>query len=286
MEIIDASGFMYAYFYGFPPMARPSDNHPVGIIHGLCSYLWALSRKSPDHVAVVFDKGRSAHRVLLYPEYKAQRKPPPDDLRKQIPIAKEAVRAFGMCVVEMDEVEADDLIATHAKLAVQDGHSVCIHSVDKDLYQLVSPPAVTMFDPRKNIPIGPEEVFAKFGVLPHQMGDLLALWGDASDNIPGITRVGPKTAAGLISKFGDLDSILDNAHLIDSPALKRNVMQEGWKARLARKLVMLDESVPVIQSSADFAYAGPDPEAVLAFLDRMELPTLREDIEQALRMAA
>lgn len=266
-------------------MERPSDGHPVGVVHGIATMLWKLNQEKPAHAAMVFDKGRSTARLRLDPAYKANRKPPDKDLICQIPLARRAAEIFGFYVVESEGIEADDLIATYARLAVEAGHEVTIVSPDKDLYQLIRD-GVSIFDPRKNIPIGSDEVRIRFGVRPEQMIDFQALCGDVSDNIKGVRNIGPKKAAPLLEQFGSLEAILDNTHSIPQVGMRRNLEQDANQARLAKKMVTLDQFVPVTCGIDRFAYSGFDSGSVLAFLEEMELVTLRGEIEKSLAQAA
>ena len=181
--LIDGSGYIFRAFHALPPLTRPSDGLPVGAVHGFCQMLWKLLRESkvseaPTHIAVIFDAGRDTFRNDIYPKYKAQRPPPPDELIPQFPLIRDAVKAFNVACIELDRFEADDLIATYAKAAVDAGGDVTIVSSDKDLMQLVRP-GVTMFDGMKAKRIGRDEVVEKFGVPPEKVIDVQALAGDS-----------------------------------------------------------------------------------------------------------
>src|SRR6185369_13781932 len=201
--LIDGSGYIFRAFHALPPLTRPSDGLPVGAVHGFCQMLWKLLRESkvseaPTHIAVIFDAGRDTFRNDIYPKYKAQRPPPPDELIPQFPLIRDAVKAFNVACIELDRFEADDLIATYAKTVVDAGGDVTIVSSDKDLMQLVRP-GVTMFDGMKAKRIGRDEVVEKFGVPPEKVIDVQALAGDSIDNVPGVPGIGIKTAAELIA---------------------------------------------------------------------------------------
>ena len=285
MHLVEAHGCIHRYYHGFPPMERPSDNHPIGVVHGIATMLWKLSQEKPGYAAMVFDKGRSTARTKLDPCYKANRQPPDKNLTCQIPLARRTAEMFGFYVVESEGIEADDLIATYTRLAVEAGHEVTIVSPDKDLYQLIQD-GVSIFDPRKNIPIGSDEVRLKFGVHPEQMIDFQAMCGDVSDNIKGIKNIGPKKAAALLDQFGSLEAILDNTHAIPQVGMRRNIEQDANRARLAKKMVTLDQCIPVTCGIDRFVYSGFDSGSVLAFLEEMELVTLRGEIEKSLAQAA
>ena len=211
--LVDGSGYIFRAYFSSLNVASDrfryrSDNTPVGAVHIFCHMLMTdvlQSQKKPTHIAVVFDKSSKTFRSEIYPLYKANRPPPPEDLVPQFASTREATRAFNIPCLEMDGYEADDIIATLAVRGKEAGGEVTIISSDKDLMQLVGD-GIVMYDTRKRQEIGPEEVKKKFQVYPDRVIDIQALMGDSSDNIPGIPGVGPKTAAGLINEYGDLDT--------------------------------------------------------------------------------
>jgi DNA polymerase-1 len=285
LHLIDASGIIHRTFHGLPPMARPSDNLPVGAVHGCCNAFWKLACQQPTEVGIVYDgKGGSQARKAMFPDYKAQRKPVHPDLAIQMPLARRAAEAFGFQVLEQEGVEADDLIATWTRTAVEAGHDVVIMSSDKDLMQLVSD-RVTMFDPLKNAVIDRAAVERRWGVGPERMTDLLALMGDASDNIPGVPKIGEKTAASLINQYGNIEQILERVDEITKPVVQGTLRSNGWLARLSKKLVALDDNVP-ITPGVSLTYPGLNPGTVLDFMNEMEFVTLTAEIEAGLAEAA
>ncbi len=182
--LIDGSGFIFRAYHALPPLTR-SDGTPVAAVLGFSNMLAKLlSETDADHIAVVFDAAGTTFRNRIYDAYKANRGAPPDDLVPQFALVREATDAFGVCRIEMQDFEADDLIATYARHAVESGAEVTIVSSDKDLMQLVND-KVTMLDPIKNRPIGEAEVREKFGVGPDKVVDVQALCGDSVDNVPG-----------------------------------------------------------------------------------------------------
>ena len=214
--LIDGSGFIFRAYHALPPMTR-ADGTPVNAVYGFTSMLLKLVEDTDaDHIAVVFDRARKTFRSDIYPEYKAHRPPAPDDLIPQFELVREATRAMGLKAVDMEGFEADDLIATYARQAVEAGAEVTIVSSDKDLMQLVND-KVTMFDAMKNKTIGADQVMEKFGVGPDRVIDVQALAGDSADNVPGVEGIGVKTAALLINEYGDLEGVLENA-----PNIKQN----------------------------------------------------------------
>lgn len=258
LTLIDGSGFVFRAFHALPPLTR-GDGTPVGAVFGFCSMLLKYIHdhqhmmKNPRDcpIVVVFDKGRKTFRHDLYPAYKSNRADTPEDLLPQFPLMREACHAFHLPVVEQDNVEADDLIATYATQAARQGWTVRILSSDKDLMQLVGD-TITMFDPMKNKSIGPNEVIEKFGVPPEKVRDVQALMGDSSDHIPGVKSIGPKTAAELIQTFGTLENLYNNLHAIHQPK-RRQALEEGREnAFLSKELVTLKCDVLQEHSFEDF----------------------------------
>ncbi len=284
--LIDGSGYIFRAFHALPPLTRPSDGLPVGAVHGFCAMLWKLlgdSKQSdrPTHIAVIFDHSARTFRNDIYEQYKAQRPPPPEELVPQFPLIRDAVQAFNVARIEQKGFEADDLIATYARLAVEGGGEVTIISSDKDLMQLVRP-GVAMFDGMKNKRIGAEEVQEKFGVKPDKVVDVQSLAGDATDNVPGVPGIGIKTAAELINQYGDLDTLLERAGEIKQPKRREKLIEFAEQARISRRLVRLDEEVPVETGIEQVGVQDPDPATLLAFLRLMEFSTLTRRIAEAL----
>ncbi len=242
--LIDGSGFIFRAFHALPPMTRP-DGTPVNAVYGFTTMILKLIEDTDaDHIAVVFDTARRTFRNDIYPDYKAQRPPPPEALIPQFALVRQAARAFNVAQVEMEGYEADDLIATYACLAHEKGAKVTIVSSDKDLMQLVGD-GITLYDAMRNRVIGPDEVREKFGVGPERVIDVQALAGDASDNVPGIRGIGVKTAAQLIAEFGDLDTLLARAAEVKAEA-----------DRSARTVyAVLNERLDHLARSADFPAA-------------------------------
>jgi DNA polymerase-1 len=263
--LIDGSGFIFRAFHGLPPMTRP-DNTPVNAVYGFTTMLIRLLADHPcDQIAVVFDTARKTFRSDLYPAYKAHRPPPPEDLVPQFPLVRDAVRAFGVCAIELEGFEADDLIATYARAGVASGARVTIVSSDKDLMQLVGD-AVEMLDPMKNRVIGPAEVVEKFGVGPERVVDVQALCGDSTDNVPGVPGIGIKTAAQLIGEYGDLDTLLARAAEIKQPKRRESLITNADLARLSRELVRLRDDIPLPVPLESLAVRSPEAGEPATFL--------------------
>ena len=263
--LVDGSAYIFRAFHGLPPMTRP-DGTPVNAVFGFSNMLTKLVQDTEaEYMAVVFDTARKTFRSDIYPEYKAHRPPPPDDLIPQFALIREATDAFNLPRIEMEGFEADDIIATYAKQAIEKGHEVTIVSSDKDLMQLVGD-NVRMMDPMKNRVVGPDEVRERFGVGPDKVIDVQALAGDSSDNVPGVPGIGVKTAAELINNYGDLDNLLDHAEEIKQPKRRENLINFADQARVSRELVTLRLDVPLEMKLEDLALHEPDPEPLLAFL--------------------
>ena len=276
--LVDGSGYIFRAYHALPALARKSDGLPVGAVSGFCNMLNklvddALADDDIGHLAVVFDTARRSFRNGIYPEYKAHRPPPPEDLIPQFPLVRDATRAFNVACVEMEGFEADDLIATYADLAVAAGHEVVIVSSDKDLMQMVGE-RVSMRDPMKQTVIREEQVVEKFGVEPDRVIDVQALAGDSSDNVPGVPGIGVKTAAELIRAYGDLETLLGRAGEIKQPKRRQNLLENAGLARVSRELVTLKRDVPVEGGIEALEIHPPDPDTLFAFLDEMEFVSL------------
>jgi DNA polymerase I len=284
--LIDGSGYIFRAFHALPPLTRPSDGLPVGAVHGFCQMLWKLIGDAklsdkPTHIAVIFDAGRETFRNAIYPAYKAQRPPPPEELIPQFSLIRDATAAFNIASIEQDGFEADDLIATYARQVVDLGASVTIVSSDKDLMQLIKP-GITMLDGMKNKRLGPDEVFEKFGVAPDKVIDVQALAGDSVDNVPGVPGIGVKTAAELIHAYGDLDTLLARAGEIKQPKRREKLIEFADQARVSRELVTLKDDVPVEFAPDRLGVQEPLGPQLLGFLRGMEFNSLTHKIAQSL----
>jgi DNA polymerase-1 len=276
--LVDGSGFIFRAFHGLPMMTRP-DGVPVNAVYGFTTMLMKLLLDNKcSHLAVIFDAGRETFRNKIYPEYKAHRPEPPEELIPQFALIRDCVKAFGVPSIEIPGFEADDLIATYAKIAVEDGAEVVIWSSDKDLMQLVRD-GVSMMDPLKNKPIGPAEVFEKFGVTPDKVIDVQSLAGDPTDNVPGVPGIGVKTAAALLAEYGDLDTLLARAGEIKQPKRREVLLNHADDARISRELVRLKNDVAVTEAWTDFATCPPDPQALANFVDAQGFRSLKARLE-------
>ncbi len=290
IHLIDGSGFIFRAYHALPPLTRKSDGLPVGAVSGFCNMLFKMvedqkGSDAPTHVVVVFDAKGKTFRSEIYPEYKMNRPPAPEDLVPQFPLTRDATRAFGIACIEEVGFEADDIIATLAVQAREAGARVTIVSSDKDLMQLVGG-GVEMFDAMKNKRIHREQVEEKFGVGPERVIDVQSLAGDSVDNVPGAPGIGIKTAALLINEYGDLDSLLERAEEIKQPKRRQTLIDNADQIRTSRELVTLKTDMEMDFEFADFEVKDPDPDTVLGFLAEMEFRTMSARIASKLGVAA
>ncbi|MGB7654584.1 MAG: DNA polymerase I [Novosphingobium sp.] len=272
LYLVDGSAYIFRAYHRLPPLTNPQGT-PVGAVYGYTTMLWKLAddlnkADGPTHLAVVLDKSSKSFRNEIYDKYKANRPPPPEDLVPQFPLIRDATRAFSLPMIEEDNVEADDMIASYARAAALRGWDVTIVSSDKDLMQLVGTcgtggGCIDMLDTMKNQRIGIPEVAEKFGVVPDLVGDVLALMGDAVDNIPGIRGIGPKTATKLIQEYGNLEAALAAAPTMKPSKMQESLIEQADMARLSRILVALKEDCPLPIAIDDFKL-GTIPQGPLA----------------------
>ena len=285
LHLIDGSAYIFRAYHALPPLTRKSDGLPVGAVAGFCNMLWRYlgendsNGDAPTHAAVIFDYSSRTFRNEIYPEYKANRPEPPEDLRPQFPLTRDASRAFNLATIEIEDFEADDIIATLARQAREAGGRVTIISSDKDLMQLVGG-GVEMLDAMKNKRIGPGEVVEKFGVGPERVVDVQALAGDSVDNVPGAPGIGIKTAALLINEYGDLETLLERAGEIKQPKRRAALIENADLIRISRRLVMLDDQTPLDVTLDDLEVRVPEAEALLGFLNDMEFRTLTRRVAE------
>src|ERR1700758_1935226 len=291
--LIDGSGFIFrAYFArAKDPKAerfqRQSDGMATEVVMHFSNMLDKYLRDTDaDHIAVIFDASGRSFRNEIYDQYKANRREMPDDLAPQLAHVRRAADAFGVCQIEMENFEADDLIATYARHAVEAGAQVTILSSDKDMMQLVEDGRVMMRDPMSDRPIGEAEVREKFGVGPDKVIEVQALCGDSTDNVPGVPGIGVKPAAELINTYGDLETLLARANEIKQPKRREALIENEAKARLSKELVKLHDDVPLPCPLSELKVKPYNPEKLFPFLDEMELRALKGRIVQRLSIAA
>jgi DNA polymerase I len=289
LYLVDGSAYIFRAYHRLPPLTN-KHGEPVGAVYGYTTMLWKLAddlnqADGPTHMAVVLDKSSQTFRNRIYDQYKAHRPDPPEDLKPQFPMIRDATRAFSLPLIEEEDVEADDMIASYAKAASAAGWHVTIVSSDKDLMQLVEP-SIDMFDTMKNERIRSEEVFEKFGVGPDKVGDVLALMGDSVDNVPGVPGVGPKTATKLIQEFGDLESVLAAAPDMKPSKMRDNLIEHADKARLSKVLVTLKDDCPLPIAMEDMALGAIPEEPLSKFLQHHGFNSLLKRIGHVADTAA
>jgi DNA polymerase-1 len=282
--LVDGSSYIFRAYHALPPINRKSDGLQLNAVFGFCNMLWKLLRdmkpeEKPTHLAVVFDLSERTFRTEMYPDYKAHRPDPPDDLRPQFPLIRHAVQAFDLPCLEQQGFEADDLIATYVREAGEVGATATIVSSDKDLMQLVTE-RVVMFDTMKDRKIGRTEVIEKFGVPPEKVIEVQALIGDSTDNVPGVPGIGVKTAAQLIGEYGDLETLLKRAGEIKQEKRRQALIDNADAARLSKKLVTLDDRVALDVPIGDLAVHEPDYKRLIAFLKAMEFNALTRRVAE------
>ena len=311
--LVDASSFVFrAYFQSMNQDRKynsRSDGLPTGAVRLFATKVLQFVEEGalgvkPTHLAMILDKSENSFRKELYPEYKAHRPPPPEDLVPQFPLMRHCIRAFGLHAIEQDTYEADDLIATYAEQACARGADVLIISADKDLMQLVRP-CVAFYDPESGIKgkpgYRPERLlthgdrFERWNVPPDKVGDVTEYWeglppekivdiqsleGDTSDNVPGAPGIGRKTAAQLLTEYGDLDTLLARAHEIKQPKRRETLTDPAVieKVRISRKLVELVRDVPVVVPLDETGLAPPDGKTLVSFLKAMEFTTITRKV--------
>ena len=266
LVLVDGSSYLYRAFHALPPLTAP-DGQPTGALYGVANMLRKLRADySPRRMAVVFDAPGRTFREDLYAEYKANRPPMPEELSVQVEPLHELVRAMGLPLLCIPGVEADDVIATLAEQARQRGEPVVISTGDKDLAQLVDA-GVTLVNTMTGTVLDPEGVREKFGVAPSQIVDYLTLVGDSVDNVPGVDKVGPKTAAKWIGQYGSLDGVLENADAIGGK-VGENLRAARDQLPLSRELVTVRRDVDLGIDEHELTLAEPDTERLRELVTR------------------
>ncbi|MBI5521016.1 MAG: DNA polymerase I [Desulfarculus sp.] len=276
LYLLDASSYIHRAFHAIRNLST-SQGVPTGAVFGFTQMLLKVMKDAqPQYLAVVYDAKGPTFRHHLYPAYKANRPPLDPALKTQMPLVRQLVTALNLPAVEMEGLEADDLMATLAARAVAKGFEVVLVSGDKDLFQLVSP-RVRLWDTMKEITLGPAEVKEKLGVEPGQVVDYMALTGDSTDNVPGVPGVGPKTAASLIAEHGGLDTLLAQAGALKKGKLRDNLLAHRDLALLSRQLVRLKSDAAIAFDPEDFEMRPPDPEVLTPVLARLEFTKLLQE---------
>ena len=276
LYIVDGSSYIYRAFHAMPPLTT-SSGRPTGAIKGVSNMMMSLKNENDgSSIITVFDAKGKTFRSDIYSDYKANRPPMPDELRLQLDPIKSICKAIGFPIVEIEGVEADDVIATIVKIAIEEGYSCVISSLDKDLMQLVEDPAVSMINTMTNKKFNEKDVIEKFGVKPNQIRDMLALVGDSSDNIPGVPKVGQKTAAKWLNEFGDLESIKENASSI------KGVVGENLRNSLDNldrniNLVSLKQDVDIQVKFSDLLTQNPDDDELNKIFSELEFAAVKNN---------
>ena len=278
LYLIDGSNYVYRAFFAIQGLTN-SRGVPTNAVFGFNNMLAKLLRdRKPEHIAVVFDAKGPTFRNEAFEDYKAHRKPMPDELKPQFGMIKNLVRAYRIPVLEIGGIEADDVIGTLARRFEGEGVNVVIVSGDKDLMQLVSD-GVVMIDTMKDKTYDAAGVEERFGVGPDRVAELLGLMGDTSDNIPGVPGVGPKTALQLIKEYGTVEGVLQNVGKIRNERIRKAVTEHADQARLSRELAVVKTDADVELALESARYEGPDREALKAIFKEMEFSSLIQDLE-------
>ncbi len=279
LVLVDGSSYLYRAFHALPPLTT-SKGEPTGAIHGVLNMLQKLIRDyEPEHIAVVFDAGGKTFRDEMFAEYKANRPPMPDELRSQIDPILEAVRAMGLPLLQIPGVEADDVIGTLAHRADREKMLTVISTGDKDMAQLVND-NISLINTMTGKSMDRDGVKQKFDVYPEQIVDFLALTGDSSDNIPGVPKVGPKTAAKWLNQYATLDEIVANADQIKGKvgeSLRENLAQ----LELSRKLATIRCDLELGRGVQDLAPGKPDIDGLRKLYQRLEMNSLLRKLPEA-----
>ncbi len=279
LVLIDGSGYLYRAFHALPPLANRM-GEPTGALFGVFNMLRATRKENPAHVAFVADASGPTFRDAIFEQYKAHRPPMPDDLRAQIEPMLDLVGALGFPILRVAGVEADDVIGTLAQQAAADGNDVVISTGDKDLAQLVND-RITLVNTMTNSTLNPEGVVTKFGVRPDQIVDYLALVGDSADNIPGVPKCGPKTAAKWLGEYGSLDGIVANADKIGGK-IGESLRATLPQLPMSRQLATIKTDVDLDVKPSDLAFHDPDTEKLRALYTRYEFKAALRELDQVL----
>ncbi|GKZ01345.1 hypothetical protein MPSEU_001085500 [Mayamaea pseudoterrestris] len=297
--LIDASAYIFRAYYSMPPIHR-GDGMPTGAVLGFCNMLNRLALNdllsgNTPRLVLVFDAAGKSFRSDIYPAYKGNRPDAPVDLIPQFSFVRQAATAYGIARIEADTFEADDVIATLACRAQEQGIDVNIFSGDKDLMQLVTDkhvqPSIHMIDPATMARVTHDEVVEKWGLPPWQLGDLLALAGDSADNIPGVPGIGPKIAAQLIQEYGTLENLYENVDQVKQKARRAKLENFQHQAFLSRRLVELDRNVPFQRMKsqrdgftdvADLRMEPMDPDRIISFYTAMGFNDIKRRFQNSL----
>jgi DNA polymerase I len=276
--LIDGSNYVYRAFYAIRELSN-SKGFPTNAIYGFTTMLLKLLRDwKPQYIAVVFDLKGPTFRHEAFQAYKATRRATPDDLILQIPCIKDIIRGFSIPVLEMQGLEADDIIGTLARKYADENIKTVIVSGDKDMMQLVSD-KVTMIDTMKDKSYDVEAVKERFGVAPEKVIEILGLTGDQSDNIPGVPGIGPKTAQRLIEEFGSVEGVLQNIDKVRNPKTRESLRSFADQARMSHDLAKIKTDADLDVDPESMRYSGPDSEVLQALFKEFEFSSLLQELK-------
>jgi DNA polymerase-1 len=273
LYLIDGNSLLYRSYYAIQRLST-SKGFPTNAVFGFISMLKKLMEKEkPHYLGIVFDAKGPTIRHKAFEDYKAHRKPMPEDLVVQIPVIKKIVRAFNIPFFEQENYEADDVLGTLAHQASSQNIQSVIITTDKDIYQLVDK-STTVFNPVKEITLDEKKVKEHFGVSPSQVVDVLALWGDPSDNIPGVPGIGEKTSKALINQFGSLEKLLKNLDQIEKARLQEKIKQNLDQLKLSQQLVTIEKGLDVKFNLEDFSVSEPNYKELIPIFQELEFSSL------------
>ncbi len=278
LYLVDGSNALHRAYHAIRSLSN-SKGFPTNAIYGFAAILRKLVREhKPTHVGIAFDISESAARKEAYAEYKAHRKPMEDDLRVQIPFIKKLCEAYRMPVLELDKFEADDVIATLAAKAVDQGFEVVVFTTDKDFLQLVGP-HIRVYHAMRELMLDEKGVEEFFGVPPGKVRDVLALMGDASDNVPGVPGIGEVGARKLVQEYGSLDAILEHAGEVSAKKTREALLANSQQALLSLSLVTLETQLSIDLDPEGLRLDPPDDEKLRALYSELEFHSLAAELE-------
>jgi len=278
--LVDGTAALYQSFFAIKGLTT-HDGVPTNAIYGFIRMLRQIVMvRKPTHIAVIFDGGLPRDRVQLYSEYKANRRPMPPELKRQINFAQEFLQSAGIVWVMKEGEEADDVMASMATRAEEDADKIMFATSDKDIYQIVNEKKVVIPMTGKGKEIGPKEIVEKTGVPPGLIVDWLALSGDSADNIPGVPGIGPKTAAMLLQQYGSVESLLSHLEELKNAKLKEKLSQYTERVRKNLQMVRLKTDIDCAVDWKDLELHEPLSDRLIPFFEKMEFASLLRDLRE------